>query len=382
MKRLVVSIAALSLLLTGCGQTRGIYSNYRAIEELLLVRTMGIDADGAQLVVSAAAGRPQGGRPTLLRRSAVSIPQGMEALQSRTPRGRLYFAHSQFLVLGQAWAERGIGALLDYIERDVHTRMGAALFVVRGGTAEALITGSGEDWDVNDVLATVRTGTAHHGGCHVFDLRETAVRLSEYGAALICALRCVDTEGSVFALPEGRAAVADGYGILRGGALIGFLDETEAAAASAMLGVLGTVTREIPDGRGGTVTLGLRCGAPTFSLTRTERGTALSVRLAPEAAIAALDTERPVTDAAGVAALSSAVSETLCGELAQVLARSRAEDADFLALGRALRTLGVDPAALPQDWLQTLPVRISVEATLRQSYDMEARAGTDGGGSA
>ena len=37
---------------------------------------------------------------------------------------------------------------------------------------------------------------------------------------------------------------------------------------------------------------------------------------------------------------------------------------------------------LPQDWLQTLPVRISVEATLRQSYDMEARAGTDGGGSA
>ena len=123
MKRSVLVIAALPLLLlNGRGHSRGIYSNYRNVEELQLVRTLGVDASGEGLVLSAAAGRPQNGTPpAIVRRSVLSVPQGMDALQRRTPRGQLYFAHTQYLVLGQAFAETGAAGILDFVERDIRT---------------------------------------------------------------------------------------------------------------------------------------------------------------------------------------------------------------------------------------------------------------------
>lgn len=382
MKRLILLFSVLPLLLSGCGQSRGIYSNYRPVEDLLLVRTLGIDAGDGGLVLSAAAGRPQGGASALLRRGGSSIPQGMAALQSRTPNGQLYFAHTQSIVLGQSFAAGGVGALLDFVERDIGTRMGAALYVVRGGTAEALITGSGEGWDVSDVLSTVRAETEARGDSHVFDVRETAVALSEYGAALVCALRTVETEGSVFGLPAGLAAVPDGYGILLDGALVGFLDGAQARAAGLMLGKLGSVTREIPDGAGGTITVELSCGAPELKFVRGADGAGDSLRIhaAPTAVIAALDSAREDgTAAPSPDSLAAVIDETLRHELEAVLARSRAENADFLALMRALRTQGVDPDALPAGWLQSLDMHVDVETCVRHSFDLEAPAGTDGG---
>ena len=372
--RRIAAIAAALLLLSGCGLGRGIYSNYRPLEDLQPVRTLGVDAGP---VLSAAATHLPDSAPTILRRAASSIPAGLDALQQRTPRGQLYFDHTQYIVLGQRYAEEGVDAVLDFVERDVHTRMGAALFVLRGAKAEALVTGSGADWDVGDVLATVVAETDKRGDSHVFDVRETAVALSEYGAALVCALSLADTEGSVFALAPGLAAVPNGYGILKDGALTGFLDGDEAQAASLMLGKLGTVTREAPCG-GGTVTLELSCGAPEITLS--ELG--LLIRAAPTAVISGVNTAADVTDAAVQDALTAYADAALSGDLTALIARSKAENCDFLALGRALRRLGVDPAALPERWLETLPVSVCVETALRGSYDLTSRAGTDGGGGA
>ena len=376
MRRFSALLGAILLLLaqSGCGLGRGIYSNYRAVEDLLLVQTLGVDAGP---VLSAATGRPQGGAPTILRHAAASIPQGMDVLQQRTPKGQLYFAHTRYFVLGEAFAAEGVGPVLDFVERDTLTRMGASLFVVRGGTAEALITGAGEDWDVGDVLATVRQETETHGDSHVFDVRETAVALSEYGAALVCALRLTDTGGSVFGLSEGVAAVPDGYGILRDGALVGFLDGGQARAASLMRGVLGTVTQELPFGDG-RVTVELRCAMPEIRLD----GAVLSVRAMPTAVLVGADTAASVTDPAALAALTAAIDRSLTDELTRLLARVQAEGSDFLSLGRALRRQGIDPAALPEDWLSSMEARVTVETVLRHSYDMGERAGTDGGGAA
>ena len=377
-RRLPALAAAMALLLSGCGAGRGLYSNYRPIEELQLVQTLGIDADGEALLLSAA-GRPaSGGAPETVFRRAASLPEGLDALQERTPRGSLYFAHTRNIVLGQDCAARGLGGVLDYVERDVSTRMGAALFVVRGGSAQGLLCGSGEDWDVSDVLASVRAETDRRGGSHVFDVRETAVALSEYGAALVCALRTVPVEDSMTGASGGLSAVPDGYGILRDGRLVGFLDGDAALAASLLLGKAGAWTRELPDGAGGTLTAELACEAPEYAVSQKDAGgVCLTVRAAPTVAVAALDVSRP--RAASEAALCAEINASLAAAISGVFAREKAEHADFLSLGRALRLHGIDPAALPADWLQTLEVRVSVDSCIRHGYDMGAPAGTDGG---
>ena len=379
MKRIAALLTALALLpLGGCAARGGIAAGYRAIEDLQLVRTLGADADGDAVVLSAAAGRVRDDAPVILRAGAGGLAAGLDALQAQTPRGSLFFAHTQYLVLGRRYAAGGIGEILDFVERDIHMRMGAALFVLRDGPAQALVCGAGDGWDVNDVLASVRTETNLHGDSHVFDVRETAVALSEYGAALICALRTADTEGTVFALPPGRAAVPDGYGILRGGVLVGFLDGAQARAASLMRGLLGTVTMEAASG----VALELSAPPPELRvLPGADGALRLDVRVAPEAVLVSPGAAQgTVMDEAALQALTTALNSAIEAELQALFDRVRTENADFLALGRAARRCGVDPAALPPDWLQTLDVRITVDTCLRHSYDLGERAGTDGGG--
>lgn len=376
--------ALAALLLTGCSLGAGVYSNYRPIEELQLVQTLGIDAAGDGELLLSAAGKPaDGGVSETVFRRAAGIPQGIEALQERTPRGTLFFAHTRCIVLGQECAARGLGGILDYVERDVHTRMGTGLFVVRGGSAQGLLCGTGDGWDIADVLASVRAETDRRGDSHVFDVRETAVALEEYGAALICALRAVDAEESVSGASGGLIAVADGYGILRDGQLVGFLDGDAALAASLLLGKAGTCAWQAPDGNGGILSAELIGGSPDYAVEQAEDGRLLlSLHVAPTAVIAALDAHQPraVEGAAAEEALCAALDQALEEAILGVFARERAENADFLALGRALRLHGIDPAAPPQDWLQTLDVRVSADVRLRHSYDMSAPAGTDGGG--
>ena len=376
------ALLALSLL-SGCSLGRGVYSNYRPLETLQLAEALGVDrAEDGGVVLSAAVakGKDDSGGG-MLRSRAAGLVQGLEALQDRAVRGQVFYAHTQAIVLGQAYAEDGVGALLDYVERDVHTRMGTDLFVVRDGAAEALLTGSGEGWDAGGVLRSVRSETQRRGDSHVYSLRETAVDLSEYGAARVCALRLVAAETGDAAASPGLSAVPEGFGVLKDGKLVAFLDGGEARAAGLLRGTLGAVPVELPDGSGGAVTLVVRCAAPDLSFTvRADGPLRLTVRAAPEAVIAAAAGGGPVTAPEALDALTDALNAILTADIEAVLARSKALDADFLALQRALRLQGADPARLPPDWLRDLTVSVEVDARILRSSDMGERAGMDGGG--
>ena len=370
-KRLWAALAALGLL-TGCSAGRGIYANYRPIEDLLLVETLGVDLveDGALGLAAAVEKGTEGARAVEAR--APGLVQGLAALQDLAGGGRVFFSHCQSFVLGEDYARAGVGGLLDYVERDIHTRMGTHLYVVRGSAAAPLVAGAA---DVTALLAAVRSETGERGDSHVFDVRQTAVALSESDAALICALRLVQGEDA------GLAAVPAGFGILVGGRLVGYLDAGEARAASLLQGVLGSAALDAELPSGGAATLVVRCGRPDVACRRGPDGApAVVIRAAPVIELAAVEGGADLTDPAAVAALTAAVNERLRGDLEAVLARSKAMGADFLGLGRALRRAGVDPAALPPEWLKAVQVEIAVEATLTRSDGMGAPLGRAGGG--
>ena len=373
MKLQRISAAALALgLLAGCSAGRGIYANYRPIEDLLPVETLGLDADGGALRLSAAVEKGFDSGADAVKAAAPGLVQGLAALQDRAGGGRVFFSHCQSFVLGEDYARAGVGGLFDYVERDIHTRMGTHLFVVRSGTAAARVTGCA---DVTALLAAVRAETTERGDSHVFDLRETAVAGSESGAALICALSLVQGD------KEGLSAVPAGYGILAGGRLAGYLDGGEARAASLLLGVLGSAALRIEAETGGAATVILRCAAPEIRCRRSaEGGVALDIRAATELELAAVEGGADWTDPAYQAALTAAVNETLRADMAAVLARSRAMGADFLGLTRALRRAGIDPGTLPPDWVKTMEFAITVEAVLTRSDGLGAPLGVAGGG--
>ena len=371
----IIIISALSVPLTGCGSS-GVSSNYRALEQLETVGTLGIDRQLGGVLLTAAVDRGDGENgPAVLRRSSTDLRQGLETLQDYAEDRQLFFAHVQQLVLGEDYVLDGIGPVLDFAERDLNTRMGTALFVLRSEQASALLTDCG---DASALLSTITRDTELDGSSHVSDLRTVAVALSEYGAAAVCALRAEATAGSVYPESSSRTAVPDGYAILKNGVLAGYLDGEDAEALGFLAGYPGTVTRLVHDGSGAAVTLELRCsGAPEFRFEKTETGYAASVELELDAVIAAVDSLRPDAPMPDTEALAAAVSAGVRESVHQVLARSAALDADFLGLGAVVRRQ-LGPAA-QRDFLQKTEFRVQVETVPDHSYDLAAPLGMAGG---
>ena len=377
-KTIFASAALLSLLLCGCSSGKGIPANYRAIEDLQTVQTLGIDrdADGGVTLTAAVGKAGDSGSPAVLRRSGRSIPEAIDSLQDYTERGQLFFAHVRYLVLGQDMAVSGMNEVFDYVERDVHTRMGTELFVLRDGRAEDFMRAVADGDAITNLLDAVKRDTTLRGSSHVGSIRNAAVALSEYGAVPVCALRAVSTEDSIFSDAPEQTVVPDGYAILRNGALVSFIGGGDAEALSLLTGNLGTVSRSIPDGAGGTVTLELS-GSAAISVSEP---TLTEITLALDAVIAAVDApDAPVTDAAYLETLSAAVSAETEEQVLRVLGLSKSLDADFLPLAPALRRR-TGRTTLRSDWLQEMEFRLHTETVMAHSYDMREPLEMEGDG--
>lgn len=372
---LCFSIIIIVSLLAGCAGG-GIYANYSAIEDLQLVKTLAVDragAEGTALTVSTGSGA--GKASLVVRGEGGGLLEAIDALRDRTPQGELFFDHTRFIVLGEDYAAAGIRALLDFTERDVQLRLGTELFVLRGAEAGPLVTAAAEtDGGAGEALDSVKRAVSARADSSVQDLRRTAVALSEYGAALVCAIAPADTEGGF---------VPAGYAVLRDGALAGYLEGGEAEAASLLTDSAARFLRRasLPDGGGAT----LLCEPEGVALAVEWRGDAPPV-LAAEVRLAAVVTEiegdaQSVTDPAALAALGAAAEAQVRRDIEAVLARSRDLGADFLALGGVLRRSDAARfAALGTGWLRELDYTVAVRCAVAHSYDLNDPVGTEGGG--
>lgn len=363
--------------------TGSIYSNFRAIGDMRLIQTLGYDVGDDAITLSASSGKQgESGDTLLLRREGESILRAMDGLQSYSTQGQLFFDHARYVVVGRDAAERGIGELLDFVERDEGLRLGAELFILENGSAGDLVMGPGDDsYDITEVLSSVKRDAEQRAISHVGNFRETAVALSEYGAAPVCLLRTVETEGSVKLEENGLSALPVGYAILKSDQLAGTLIGETAEALSLMLGYSGIITRTFPDGRGGRVTLrfdgtdhGLK---PSWNADGTPGP--VEARLRVRAAVAETD----ASEATDLDFLAGQLRASLVQNLRELLALSQSLDADFLALSQELRLSGgARFPALPDHWLETLEFHIAVDAVIDLSYDLNETVETKGAESA
>ena len=371
--------------LSGCGVGGSVYANYRELDQLRLIRALGYDSGGAGVALSASTGKQgEDGKPLLLCRGGESILQAMDSLQAYSTEGRLFFSHVRQIVVGREAAERGLGPLLDFAERDVRTRLDTELFVLSEGTAASLVMNPGGDsYDAAELLSSVRQDASLRAVSRVSTFRETALALSEYGAALVCLLQPVPTEGSVRLEEPGLTAVPIGYAILKDGYLCGVLESRMAEAASLLLNYPGAVVRELPC-PGGTVTLRVTGeGAELKPNWQKDAPGPLEVTLRVRAAVAETEASPDGFPLPRPEALARALEEALAENLRDVLALSRSLNADFLALAKPLRA--ADPArfaALPPDWPQNLETRVRVEAVVDRGFDLRSPMDTAGGAGA
>lgn len=189
MKKLVSLLLALAMLpgLAGCGS---VYSNYREMEQLLVLQTMGLDsaAEGIKLSLASGADSARGTEPVRLAVTSPTVSAAFDEAQNYSFEESLFFAHINTLLVGEGAAKRGLGDELSFICQAPRIRIDIPIYIVKNGdAADVIMDTGGTGKGVAEILMGVREYLENRGG-GIFTAADIVRDSLRYGSALVCAL--------------------------------------------------------------------------------------------------------------------------------------------------------------------------------------------------
>lgn len=415
---LLIIICALPAL-SGCGS---IYSNYREIQQLMVVQTMGIDREKSGVQVSmAAAAEASGGGPRRMSAQGSTVTAAIDRACKLSYEEEIFFSHVNHLLVGEAAAEEGLDTFLDYVSQSPTMRIDIPLYIVRGGTANQAVMEVGDSSKgISEVMQTVHESFASPSDSQVFTVADTINSLLCYGSALVCAVECVPSSESVSPgkaeseqqssgqsvqggegqsaqqgeeqkpqAEEGQngqdktqgenplMAVPAGYAVIRDGKLCKFIEPEEAAAVGLLTGRLPITDITVTDRNGKNATLELNQGSADIVPIWGGKGQLKGLNIQAQVIASVLETDNWQQGSSNeyinhlTAQLESAISQ----RLSSLLRTSMKLKADFLGLaGQVERKSPENYRLMSQRFSELLPgleLQITVSGQLSHTNDMK-----------
>ena len=407
---LLITMCALPAL-SGCSS---IYSNYREIQQLMVVQTMGIDREKGGVQVSmAAAAEASGGGPRRMSAQGSTITAAIDRAYKLSYEEEIFFSHVNHLLVGEAAAEEGLDAFLDYVSQSPTMRIDIPLYIVRGSTANQAVMEVGDSSKgISEVMQTVHESFASPSNSRVFTVADTINSLLRYGSALVCAVECVPSSESVSPgksasaqgggeqnaqqgeeqnpqqeegqnaqdMTQGETplmAVPAGYAVIRDGKLCKFIEPEEAAAVGLLTGSLPITDITVTDRNGKNASLELNQGGAEITPVWGGKGQLKGLNIQAQVSASVLETDNWQQGNSNeyinhlTAQLESAVSQ----RLSSLLRTSMKLKADFLGLaGQAERKSPENYRLMSQRFSELLPgleLQITVSGQLSHTNDMK-----------
>ena len=409
----------LSLLIIICalpalGSCGSIYSNYREIQQLMVVQTMGIDREKGGVQVSmAAAAEASGGGPRRMSAQGSTVTAAIDRACKLSYEEEIFFSHVNHLLVGEAAAEEGLDTFLDYVSQSPTMRIDIPLYIVRGGTANQAVMEVGDSSKgISEVMQTVHESFASRSNSRVFTVADTINSLLRYGSALVCAVECVPSSESVSPgksasaqqggeqnaqqgeeqnpqqeegqnaqdMTQGETplmAVPAGYAVIRDGKLCKFIEPEEAAAVGLLTGSLPITDITVTDRNGKDASLELNQGSAEITPVWGGKGQLKGLNIQAQVSASVLETDNWQQGSSNeyinhlTAQLESAVSQ----RLSSLLRTSMKLKADFLGLaGQVERKSPENYRLMSQRFSELLPgleLQITVSGQLSHTNDMK-----------
>lgn len=428
MKRYISILIIISSLLSlsGCG---GIHTNYREIQQLMVVQTMGLDRkEGSIRVSMAAAAEASGSGPRRMSAAGGTVSTAIRRAYELSYEEEIFFSHVNHILIGEAAAEEDMDSFLDYLCQSPELRIDTPLYIVRDGTAEQAVMEVGDgSRGISEVMQAVREVFATASNSRVFTVADTISSLERYGSALVCAIRCEpgsestppqggssgETEESAQGEEQGQSgenmqqgqseeearqaqetgeggsqqsqkeadtplmAGMAGYGVIRDGKLCKYLEPELSVAVGLMTGGVPISFIAVEDMDGRPCSLEVYDGSAQLNPVWAGPGELKGLELQVEVTASVMEsgssraegTEEYINYLTGQ--LESAVSE----QLSSLLQSSMQLKADFLGLaGKVERSSPENFRLMEQDFTEVLPsleLQISVSGRLSHTNDIK-----------
>ncbi|MBM6664467.1 Ger(x)C family spore germination C-terminal domain-containing protein [Flavonifractor plautii] len=355
MKKQVLLVLLLMLLLTGCRRYSGFLPYAREIEDMELIRTLGVDGAGETGVAITASGGTSQEETEVVSGEAGTISAAVLELQGEGS-SYLYFGHVTQLLLGEELVRRGVMPSLDYVLRDVEMRLETALYVVRNGTAGQAIEAAAADGSATDRLEALADDAGLTANSMPRTVKDVLAELDRQGASFLPAVLADD------------GLTAAGYGILKDGALVGWAEGDAALGVNLIFGKVDADVVEVQAPNG--TAAALRVVGAAASVRPIWQGDTLAGLKIHCKVDANLAEGSAMPDQATLDALEAALAQVEAGRMAQALELSRALDADYLGLRQsaAFAVPWHKGVLLGSQSMKDLKLEATAEAVIQRSY--------------
>lgn len=371
MKRIfkcIVPLLCLSLL-CGCGGG-GIYSNYRELDELIIIQTMGFDATDGGYAVSVSSGSTESEKIIRMTAAGNSITEAERLMQDYSAEEEIFYSHVNYIVLGESAAESRLTHCLDFIRRSPQMRPDTPLFVVEDNTAAKLILGAGnEDYDATDVLKSLERNLERRGDCIVFSAKEVISDMDRNGSALVCAVKTAKAGNSLHDAGDALTALPAGYAVIKDGRMVGQISYADALAVNLLKNKSGP-SRITLRTAGESITVQLEnCKSKLEPVLQKGRLSGLRIDMDISASLPEFGGDLDIKKA------EAALKSTVKSRVENVLTLEKLMTCDFMQLGGILETHHpVSMAGMGQDFQSYLPdvyYIINIRAEINRSYDTD-----------
>ena len=406
----IIILLFFSFALSGCGS---IYSNYREIEQLLVIRTMGLDYSGRGIELSLASSSAGSGNARTLSAAGDSISTAMDRIYNYSYEEELFCSHIGELLIGEKLAEEGIQSCLNYICRSPVMRLDTPLYVVRGATArETIMNAGGTGKGIAEVMDSVEVSAERRGDSSIFTAADVMRDLDRCGSALICALEYGTSSESTDAPASGggdsggsssegsesssqssseesggqssssegsgdlTAAIA-GYAIIRDGKLCRYLDRDQAIAVGFLKNDTGISDVTVNDRYGSPVVLEINGGSSSIRPVWAAPGELKGINIHVDVRASVIETSGSsrLTDAEYTDQLVAAMEAYISGCVSETLSASKELRSDFLGLAPKVEKTSPENYRLMTrefaDILPELELQISVSGQISHTNDMK-----------
>lgn len=355
MKRVCLLALALTLLLTGCRRYSGVLPYAREIEDMELIRTLGVDGAGETGVAVTASGGTSREETEVVTGEAGTISAAVLELQGEGS-SYLYFGHVTQLLLGEELAARGVMPSLDYVLRDVEMRLETALYLVRDGTAGQAIQAAADDGSATDRLEALADDAGLTASSMPRTVKDVLAELDRQGASFVPAV-----------LADGGLTAA-GYGILKDGTLAGWAEGEAALGVNLIFGKVDAdvVEVETPDGTKAALRV-VGAAASVRPVWDGDTLTGLKVHCQVDANLAE---GSAMPDETTLTALEEELARVEAARMAKALELSRTLDADYLGLrySAAFRVPWRKGELLGSFSMKDLTLEATAQASIQRSY--------------
>ena len=375
-KKAVILLLALSLLaLPGCSGT-SIYTNYHEVEDLELIRTVGVDKAANQVEVTICSGVGlSGSAPKMYTNRARTLSTALSVIQKEPVGKEMYYAHTEHLVIGEEAARNGMEEYLDYVERSPEIRLDTNMFLVKGASAQEVITQvATEKTAAADILHFLANDVNKLGLGKVYSCGDVASALAKNGNALVMAIELEESKELSENSAEKMIAPA-GYAVLKDGYLQRFLSMQESYGVSILENSTDYDDLEVPcDDEGNYVTLGVEKIDTSIS-ANFENGEILSVDILVEVetSVTEADCMIDIMDAKVRKTIAEQVSAIQSDRVKSALRAAQDMNIDFLNLGNKIEIKSpVKFKKMQNKWediFSALPIRVEVKTTLERTYN-------------